>query len=88
MKSSRFFDTVLLIFFLLAAIIVGALVGELIKDISFLNWLSFGGEFGFGSDKALINFAIFKLWLGFTMKINVLQIILITASLFIYKKVK
>ena len=88
MKSSKLFDTILLIFFLLAAIIIGALVGELIKDVSFLSWLSFGDNFGFGSEGPLINFDIFTLWFGFRMKINVLQIILITAALFIYRKVR
>jgi len=88
LKGSRFFDTVLLIFFILAAVIIGALVGEALKGVEFLKWLSFGGEFGFGGDGPLLSFAIFKLWFGFTLKINVLQIILITAAMFIYRKVR
>jgi len=88
MKSSKLFDTILLIFFLLAAIIIGALVGELIKNVSFLSWLSFGGNFGFGNEGPLLSFDIFTFWFGFYMKINVLQIILITVALFIYRKVR
>ena len=67
-------DIFLLLFFVLAALVIGGLVGELTAGIPWLKWLTYGQSIGFNSEGAV--------------HLSVLQIILITAALLIYRKVR
>ncbi len=86
-KSKDFF---LLLFFVLAALVIGGLVGELTAGIPWLKWLTYGQAIGFNSEGAgpLIDLQMIQLNFGFRMQISVLQIILITVALLIYRKVR
>ncbi len=86
-KSKNFF---LLLFFVLAALVIGGLISELTAGIPWLKWLTYGQSIAFNSDSAgpLIDLQIIQLNFGFRMQISVLQIILIVAALLIYRKVR
>lgn len=79
-------NTLILVFLVLAAVVLSALIGTLTKDISFLQWITWGDSIGFelqNVDLAIIDFSI-----SFRMQANVLQVILIAAALLLYKKIR
>ena len=79
-------NTLILVFLVLAAVVLSALFGTLTKDISFLEWITWGDSIGFelqNVDLAIIDFSI-----SFRMQANVLQVILIAAALLLYKKIR
>lgn len=88
MKNTK--NWLLLLFFILAAVVVGALLGGLAQDISWLNWLTEGARISFGNvagnAQPLLDLSIVKLNFGFEMSLNILQIILITIALVLYRK--
>lgn len=79
-------NTLLLIFFVLAALVLAALVAELTSGISWLKWLTWGESVGFDGvhlDLAIIDFSV-----SFHMQVNVLQVVFIVVALLIYRKVR
>ncbi|MCI8361289.1 MAG: DUF4321 domain-containing protein [Clostridiales bacterium] len=86
-RSKNFF---LLLFFVLAALVIGGLVGELTAGIPWLRWLTYGQSIGFNGDGGgpLVDLQMIQINFGFRMQVSVLQIILITAALLIYRKVR
>ena len=88
MKNTK--NWLLLLFFILAAVVVGALLGGLVKDIPWLNWLIEGARISFGNvagnSHPLLDLSIVKFNFGFEMSLNILQIILITIALVLYRK--
>ncbi len=79
-------NTLILVFLVLAAIVLSALVGTLTKDISFLKWLTWGDSIGF--DTVNLDLSIIDLSFSFHMQVNVLQVVFIAAALLLYKKVR
>ena len=79
-------NTLILIFLVLAALVLSALVGTLTQNIDFLKWLTWGDSIGF--DAIPLDLAIIDLSFSFKMQVNVLQVIAIGAALFIYRKVR
>ncbi len=76
---------VILTVFLLAGIVIGGLLGELTKDVSFLSWLSYGKDFGL-SNPITLDLGVIALTFGLMIKINIASIIGIIIAIFIYKK--
>ncbi|MDL2323803.1 DUF4321 domain-containing protein [Ruminococcaceae bacterium OttesenSCG-928-A16] len=86
MKLKR---NLLLIFYLLAGIVVGAMLASACQNISFLRWLSYADGIGFNPDSPFVlNLSVLQLSFGFTMRISVAQIITIALSIFLYNKTK
>lgn len=80
---------ILLIFFVLAGIVVGALLGNLCENIPILSWLSYAGSIGFSPEHPFIlDLSVLKLTFGFSMSISVAQIITISLAIFLYNKTK
>ena len=77
--------TLVLIIFILCGIVIGGLIGQLTKDVSWLNWLSYGKEFGL-VDPITLDLGVVQLTLGLMFKINVSSIIGIAIAIFIYRK--
>lgn len=79
-------NTLILVFLVLAAVVLSALIGTLTQNVEFLKWLTWGESVGF--DAVNLDLAIINLSFSFKMQVNVLQVILIAAALLLYKKIK
>ena len=79
-------NTLILIFLVLAAIILSALIGTLTQDVGFLKWLTWGESVGF--DAVNLDLSIIDISFSFHMQGNVLQVLFIAAALLLYKKVR
>ncbi|MBE6860073.1 MAG: DUF4321 domain-containing protein [Ruminococcus sp.] len=69
---------------ILAAVILGALLGAASKDIEPLAWLAYSK--GFSLDSLSIDLSILSIDFGCALKVNVAQLLLILAALAIYPK--
>lgn len=76
--------TIAFLFFLLAGIILGTVIARLCAGVPVLAWLGWGGQVGF--DPVTLNLIVFKLTFGFSMDVNVAQIICVIASILLYGK--
>lgn len=79
-------NTLILVFLILASLVLSALIAQLTGGIAWLKWLTWGESIGF--DTLGLDLAIIHVSFSFKMQVNVLQVILITASLLLYKKVR
>lgn len=79
-------NTLLLIFLLLTAIVLSALIGTLTEGIEYLKWLTWGDSVGF--DTVNLDLAVINLSLSFKMQVNVLQVVFIASALLLYKKIR
>lgn len=77
--------TLVLIIFVLCGLVIGGLIGELTKDVSWLSWLGYGQEFGL-STPITLDLGVVELTLGLMFKINVSSIVGIIIAVFIYRK--
>ena len=85
MKLKR---NVIFLFFLLAGIIVGALLASVGGQIPFLSWLAYGKTVGISTaNPLLLDLSMLRIAFGFEVGVNIAQIITITISLLIYKNV-
>ncbi len=78
-------STLVLIIFVLCGLVIGGLLGELAKNVSWLSWLSYGQQFGLATPVTL-DLGVVELTLGLMFKINVSSIIGIIIAVFIYRK--
>lgn len=73
-------------FYWCAAAIISVLIGgvlvKYLGDVSWLSWLAFGADFGFGS--TTIDLTVIKFTCGLWININVCQIVLLLISGVIY----
>ena len=74
------------VLFVLAGLVIGGLIGDLASNISWLNWLSFGQEFGL-REPLFLDLNVMAITFGLTIKINIASIIGVIISLLIYRKV-
>lgn len=74
-----------LIIFLLCGIVIGGLIGELTKGVSWLTWLSYGKQFGI-SNPFTLDLGVLQLTFGLMIKINIASIVGIIIAAFIYRK--
>ena len=79
-------NTLILVFLLLAAVVLSALIGTLTEGVEFLRWLTWGDSVGF--DTVNLDLAIINVSFSFKMQVNVLQVVLIGAAMLLYKKVR
>ena len=76
----------ILLIMLLAGIVLGGFMGQLVNGISWLSWLNFGQSFGLDSP-LVINFGILVITLGLTIKITMASIIGIAIAIIIYRMI-
>jgi len=74
----------LLIFLLLTALVLSALVAQATAGVAGLKWLTWGDSVGF--DAVSIDLSVIQLSFSFHMQINVLQIICLIAALLIFRR--
>ncbi|MEG0179842.1 MAG: DUF4321 domain-containing protein [Oscillospiraceae bacterium] len=84
MKIKRNF---LLAFYLLAGILLGAMLANLCANVPFLSWLSYSSAIGFSPESPFVlDLSVLKISFGFSMSISIAQIITIALSIFAYNK--
>lgn len=79
--------TFIFLLFFLTGITLGALLSELIKNVSILNWLNFGQKIGLGTPNPLtLDLSVIKVSFGFEININIIKMVCIIGCLWLYKK--
>jgi len=79
--------TVVFLFFLLAGVVAGTVLGNLCEDIPYLSWLSHTLTVGLDTaNPLLLDLIVFKLSFGFTLSVNAAQIICVILSFVVYAK--
>ena len=76
----------ILLLFILSGLVLGGLLGELTKEISYLNWLSYGQSFGLEKPIEL-DLNVVNITFGLLIHINVASIIGILVAIFVYRKI-
>jgi len=74
------------VLFVLGGLVIGGLIGDLASNVSWLNWLAFGEEFGL-RDPILLDLNVMTITFGLTIRINIASIIGVIISLVVYRKV-
>lgn len=77
-------NTWILIIFIFSGLVIGGLLGDLATHVDFLNWLSYGQEFGLESP-IVLNLSFIKLTCACMIKINIASIIGIVIAVLIYR---
>jgi hypothetical protein len=80
-----FKKTLALIVMMAISIVLGNFIGRICDPAGSLAWLNFKINFGF--DPATFDINVLSLTLGFTMDINIAQIILMILAVILYPKV-
>ena len=76
----------ILLIFILSGLVVGGLLGELAKQVSWLSWMGFGQEFGL-ENPLVLNLGVLKITFALMVKINIASIIGLALAIVIYRKV-
>lgn len=80
--------TLLLMFFVLAGIVLGAMLASLCAQVGFLSWLAYSGSIGLAPNNPFVlDLSVVRLTFGFSMSISVMQIITIGLAVFLYTRV-
>ena len=83
--ATREKSILVLIIFILCGLVIGGLIGELTKGVSWLSWLAYGQQFGLTSPITL-DLGVIELTFKILFKINISSIVGIIISVFIYRK--
>lgn len=79
----------LFFFYLISGIVVGSLIAGLAQNVSWLSWLAFGTQIGFGyPNPALLDLSVLSISFGFSFSITVAHIISIGIAMAIYYKIR
>ncbi len=82
-------NTFMFLFYLLAGIIVGSLVGNVCLGVPGLTWMGYARTIGFAAaNPAVLDLIIVKITFGFAMSVSVAQIIFILLAMFIYNRAR
>lgn len=84
--ATRSGNTWILIVFICAGLVIGGLLGNVAAQVDWLNWLSYGQEFGL-SQPLVLDLNVLAITFGFSIKINIASIIGLAIALFIYRKI-
>ena len=76
----------ILLLFICAGLVIGGLIGEAAGQVDWLNWLSYGREFGL-KEPLVLDLNVIKLTFGLIVNLNISSILGLGISLFLYKKI-
>ena len=76
----------ILLLFILSGLVIGGLLGEFAKDISFLSWLSYGQSFGL-SNPIELDLGVVKITFGLMVNIKIASIVGLLIAIFVYRKI-
>jgi len=71
-------------FLVCVGVVIGAMVADMTKDVSFLSWLSYGLSFG-TETPFVLNLNIIKLTFGISLNLTVSSVLFIALSLILGK---
>lgn len=75
-----------LLILMLAGIVLGGFIGTLTQDISWLNWLNYGQEFGLAKDSPLVlDLGILVITFALSIKITISSIIGLIIAAIVYR---
>ena len=84
----KFKRNLVFLLLILAAIVLGSVVADLVRGVSGLSWLSYGISFGIGSGNPLVlDLYVLTLTFGLAFSVNIAQIIFIVIAFLIYKPI-
>ena len=75
-----------LLIFILCGLVIGGLLGEVAKQVSWLSWMGFGQSFGLESPLTL-NLGVLTITFAMMITINIASIIGMAIAIFIYRKI-
>ena len=78
-------STWVLVLFILAGIVLGGFLGDLLAHYDFWSWLAYGKTFGI--ETVSLNLSIITLTFGLQIKINIASILGIIAAILIYRHI-
>ena len=79
--------TIAFLFFLLAGITVGSVIAHFTQGMPYLSWLSYGKTVGLSTaSPAILDLIVFQIAFGFTLSVNIAQIICVIISILIFSK--
>ena len=76
----------ILLLFICSGLVIGGLLGEMTSQVEWLNWLSYGQQFGI-QEPFILNLNVINFTLAFTININIASIIGLAIALFLYRKI-
>jgi len=76
----------ILMIFLLSGLVLGGLLGEFAKSVSWLWWLGYSQDFGL-SNPFTLDLSILKISFSCMFKINIASIIGLAIAIFWYRKI-
>ena len=76
----------ILLLFICAGLVIGGLIGEVAGQVDWLNWLSYGREFGL-KEPLVLDLNVIRLTFGLIVNLNISSILGLGISLFLYKKI-
>lgn len=86
MAGSRTVErTGVMILCLLSGLTVGYFIGELCKDIQFLSWMNYAGQFGLDTP-VQVNLGVIWFSLQIKFNISIASILGLLGGIFIYRK--
>ena len=84
--ATRDKNTWILLLFICAGLVIGGLLGQMASQVEWLNWLSYGQQFGI-EEPFILNLNVINLIFAFTININIASIIGLAIAIFLYRKV-
>ena len=76
----------ILLILMLAGIVLGGFIGTLTQNISWLNWLNYGQEFGLASNSPLVlDLGILVITFALSIKITISSIIGLIIAAIVYR---
>ena len=76
----------ILLIFIFSGVVIGGLLGQLASQVEWLNWLSYGQEFGL-KEPFILELNVIKITFGLMLNINIASIIGMAIALFLYRKI-
>ena len=84
--ATRDKSTWILVLFICAGLVIGGLLGQMASQVEWLNWLSYGQQFGI-ENPFILNLNVVSLTFAFTININIASIIGLAIAIFLYRKI-
>ena len=76
----------ILILFICSGLVIGGLLGQMASQVEWLNWLSYGQQFGI-KEPFKLELNVISLTFSFMVNINVASIIGLAIAIFLYRKI-